>query len=102
MSKKSEKYAIKIHERALSEGLNYAKTHGHTIEEQVAYGRGFKTGCITGYEQAEQDLKLTADDIGAILMIYFQMMRDEKYRDIGRDAICNEALKRFYELDENE
>lgn len=52
-----------------------------------------------GYEQAEQDLKLTADDIGAILMIYFQMMRDEKYRDIGREAICDEALKRFYELE---
>lgn len=46
-------------------------------------------------------MKLTSEDIGTILMLYFQMMRDEKYRGIGREAICAEVSKQFFELKKN-
>lgn len=70
--------------------------------EPLDYNERKRIAYQEGYEQAEKDLALTADDIGAILELYLQMMRDKKYRDIGREALCDEVLKRFYELDKNE
>lgn len=97
MSKNSEKYATKIHERALSEGLNYAKTHGHTIVEEVAYGRGFKSGCITGYELAEKDLALTWEDIRTIFSILYETARLLwlQNKKINDKELCEETLRKF-------
>lgn len=40
-----EEYAaLNVHERALEEGKEYANHHGCSIEEEMAYGRGYKTG----------------------------------------------------------
>jgi len=36
----------KQHEAALKAGKQYAKEHGHSIFEEVAYGRGHKAGSI--------------------------------------------------------
>ena len=56
-----EAAALKIHERAHVEGENYAKSHGQSIIEEVAYGRGYKAGYMLGsremYDKAEQWLK---------------------------------------------
>ena len=43
-----EKYAEKIHDTALKEGKKYAKSHGQSIIEELAYGRGFRAGEMTG------------------------------------------------------
>ena len=51
MSKRAEQTAGKIHSRALLEAEKYATSHAGNIVEEVAYGRGFKTGFIEGYEQ---------------------------------------------------
>ena len=56
MSKRAEEYAVKIHDTAIKEGEKYANSHGESIIEAICYGRGFKAGCIQGYEQAEKDL----------------------------------------------
>ena len=57
-----EEYAaLKIHNRALEEGEKYSQSHGHSIVEDVAYGRGYKAGYMLGsremYDKAEQWLK---------------------------------------------
>lgn len=57
-----EEYAaLKIHTRALEEGEKYSQSHGHSIVEDVAYGRGYKAGYMLGsremYDKAEQWLK---------------------------------------------
>jgi len=43
-----ESAALRVHERALTEGTNYAKTHGQSLFEEVAYGRGYKSGYMAG------------------------------------------------------
>lgn len=53
---REEKAALKIHNTALKEGENYAKTHGHSIIEEVAYGRGFKSGYMRGAVETEEEL----------------------------------------------
>jgi hypothetical protein len=56
-----EAAALKIHNRALEEGEKYSKSHGQSIMEDVAYGRGYKAGYMLGsremYDKAEQWLK---------------------------------------------
>lgn len=49
------KIAEKIHDVALQKAEEYSKTHGHSIIEEVAYGRGYKTAYIECYDQAMQD-----------------------------------------------
>ena len=49
------KIAEKIHNVALQKAEEYSKTHGHSIIEEVAYGRGYKTAYIECYDQAMQD-----------------------------------------------
>ena len=44
ISKIEEYAALQIHERALNAAEEYSNTHGHSIVEEVAYGRGFKSG----------------------------------------------------------
>lgn len=56
-----EAAALKIHDRAHVEGENYARSHGQSIIEEVAYGRGYKAGYMLGsremYDKAEKWLK---------------------------------------------
>lgn len=82
-----EKYAEKIHDTALKEGKKYAKSHGQSIIEELAYGRGFKAGAMTGYEQAEKDFALTTNDI-----LRIQMLFDDHPNDT-----CVQILNRFNE-----
>lgn len=49
------KIAEKIHNVALQKAEEYSKTHGHSIIEEVAYGRGYKTAYIECYDKAMQD-----------------------------------------------
>lgn len=53
---REEKAALKIHDTAIKEGENYAKTHGHSIIEEVAYGRGYKSGYMRGAVETEEEL----------------------------------------------
>lgn len=48
------KIAEKIHNVALQKAEEYSKTHGNSIIEEVAYGRGYKTAYIECYDQAMQ------------------------------------------------
>lgn len=41
--------ALRIHGRAMTAGENYANEHSHSIIEEVAYGRGYKSGYMLGY-----------------------------------------------------
>lgn len=43
-----EAAALRIHGRAITAGKNYADEHGHSIIEEVAYGRGYKAGYMIG------------------------------------------------------
>ena len=43
-----EAAALRIHTRAQVAGENYANEHGHSIVEEVAYGRGYKAGYMIG------------------------------------------------------
>ena len=51
ISKIEESAALQIHERALSAAEEYSKTHGHSIVEEVAYGRGYKSGYMLGAKE---------------------------------------------------
>ena len=53
---REEKAALKIHDTALKEGENYAKTHGQSLIEEVAYGRGFKSGYMKGAVDTEKEV----------------------------------------------
>lgn len=53
---RAEKAALKIHSTAIKEGENYARTHGCTIIEETAYGRGYKSGYIKGAVDTEKEL----------------------------------------------
>ena len=46
-----EAAALKIHHRAITAGENYANEHGHSIIEEVAYGRGYKSGYMQGSKE---------------------------------------------------
>ena len=43
-----EAAALRIHGRAITAGRNYADEHGHSIIEEVAYSRGYKSGYMIG------------------------------------------------------
>lgn len=51
ISKIEESAAIKIHERAIQAGEDYAKSHGQSMIEEVAYGRGYKAGYMLGVKE---------------------------------------------------
>ena len=46
-----ESAALKIHDTAIKEGEKYAQEHGHSIHEEVAYGRGYKSGYMCGAKE---------------------------------------------------
>jgi hypothetical protein len=46
-----ESAALNIHKRAIKAGEDYAKSHGQSIVEEVAYGRGYKSGYILGAKE---------------------------------------------------
>lgn len=46
-----EAAAVRIHGRAITAGENYAEEHGHSIVEEVAYSRGYKSGYMIGYRE---------------------------------------------------
>lgn len=54
---RAEEATQRIHNRAILEAKKYSNSHGGSITEEVAYGRGFKAGFIEGYEVAEKDVK---------------------------------------------
>lgn len=54
--------AEKIHNVALQKAEEYSKTHGNTIIEEVAYGRGYKTAYIECYDQAMKDFLEKAEE----------------------------------------
>ena len=53
-----QKAALTIHERAITAGEDYAQSHSQSIVEEVAYGRGYKSGYMLGakemFEKAKQ------------------------------------------------
>ena len=53
---RSEKAALHIHDTAHKEGEKYANEHGHSIIEEVAYGRGFKSGYMRGAVDTEKEV----------------------------------------------
>ena len=53
---REEKAAIKIHDTAIKEGEKYASNHGHSVIEEVAYGRGFKSGYMRGAVETEKEV----------------------------------------------
>ena len=55
MSKRAEQALESIHNHALLEAEKYMTSHGGSIVEEIAFGRGSKAGFIKGYEQAEKD-----------------------------------------------
>ena len=57
ISKIEEYAASKIHERSLNAAEEYSKTHGHSIVEEVAYGRGFKSGYMLGAKEFTEKAK---------------------------------------------
>ena len=99
---KAEKYATKIHDTALAEGEKYAKEHGQSIIEEVAYGRGFKAGAIRGYHQAEKDLELTWEDIKDIDVLISLVDRNETWERGTLKDFYTEVLRRFKEIKEKE
>ena len=57
ISKIEEYAALQIHERALNAAEEYSKIHGHSIVEEVAYGRGFKSGYMLGAKEFTEKAK---------------------------------------------
>lgn len=95
MSKRAEKAVKRIHNRALLEAEKYATSHGRSIVEEVAFGRGFKAGFIKGYDQAEKDLALTWEDIQTIDNIVVDMARNTDWPLRGQEVFYTEVLNRF-------
>jgi len=48
--------AIKVHNTAIAEGEKYANEHGHSLTEEISYGRGFKAGYMLGAVETEQEV----------------------------------------------
>ena len=64
ISKIEEYAALQIHERSLNAAEEYSKIHGHSIVEEVAYGRGFKSGYMLGAKEfTEKFVNLLRDRI---------------------------------------
>lgn len=51
ISKIEESAALQIHERALNTAEDYARSHGQSIIEEIAYGRGYKSGYMLGAKE---------------------------------------------------
>ena len=66
-----EEATRRIHNRAILEAEKYSNSHGGSITEEVAYGRGFKAGFIEGYKQVEKDIlsKFTKDHLQGLKWI---------------------------------
>ena len=59
-----ESAALKIHDTAIKEGEKYAQEHGHSINEEVAYGRGYKSGYMCGAKEfTEKAIKWLRDRV---------------------------------------
>lgn len=98
-----EEATQRIHNKALLEAEKYSNSHGGSITEEVAYGRGFKAGFIEGYEQAEKDIELTWEDVQLLDHFVLELVREEKEgKDWGNGKeFYTEVLKRFKEAEEN-
>ena len=85
-----ESAALRVHNRALKAGEEYAQTHGHSIIEDVAYGRGYKSGYMSGsVEMYQKMVKFMKEKLEE------HIWYDEMDRDCGLDDD-------FYELLEQE
>jgi len=59
-----ESAALNIHKRAIKAGEDYAKSHGQSIVEEVAYGRGYKSGYMLGAKEfSEKAVKWLRDRV---------------------------------------
>jgi len=76
MSKRAEEAAAAFHNQALLEAQKYVQSRGGDILQEVAYGRGLKTGFIKGYEQAEKDLE-------ALILKFLDSRNDRDYATVG-------------------
>lgn len=61
-----EAAAFRVHNRALDAGEEYSSTHGQSIVEEIAYGRGYKSGYMSGavemYQKIVKFLKEKAEE----------------------------------------
>lgn len=86
MDKVEQAAAVRIHKKALDEAANYANSHGHSIVEEVSYGRGYKSGYMLG-----------SKDMFDKVMTYIKEHIDEHiwYSEIDRDCGIDDE---FYKL----
>lgn len=87
-----EEYAaLNVHERALEEGKKYASQHGCSIEEEMAYGRGYKTGYMCGAKEfADKAVTWLRDRIN----IPYDVAADENGEPLA-DSYIDYAKKRL-------
>ena len=99
-----EEATQRIHNRALLEAEKYSNSHGGSITEEVAYGRGFKAGFIEGYEQAEKDIlsKFTKEHLEGLKWIERTGISTQPtpYHKYCKDLykVLEELLKEKYDI----
>ena len=81
---RAEQFARKIYTSWSEDGMS-RKDNTDVIE-----------ACIKGYEQAEKDLALTAEDIRHIIKIHYDIVFHET-SEIKCGDVADEVLKRFNE-----
>ena len=76
-----ESAAVKIHNTALKAGEDYAKSHGQSVVEEVAYGRGYKSGYMKG------SVDMAKEMIDKAIKILQEKVEDHIwYSEIDRDC----------------
>ena len=84
------KIAEKIHNVALQKAEEYSKTHGISIIEEVAYGRGYKTAYIECYDKAMQDFMEKAERY--LQNTLYGRVEIEVYGTLIPDIICKKGF----------
>ena len=91
-----ESAALKIHNRALQAGEEYAKSHGHSIFEEVSYARGYKKGYMLGAKEfSEKAIKWLRDRVN----IPYEVETNENGEPMA-DSYIDYAKKRLEAADE--
>lgn len=86
-----ESAALNIHDRAIKAGEDYAKSHGQSVVEEVAYGRGYKSGYMLGAKEfSEKAVKWLMDRID----IPYALVTNEDGEPIA-DSYIDYAKKRL-------
>lgn len=101
---RKEEATQRIHNKALLEAKKYSDSHGGSITEEVAYGRGFKAGFIEGYEQTEKDIlsKFTKEHLEGLKWIERSGITSQPvpYHKYCKDLykVIEELLKEKYDI----